>query len=83
MLKKIKALGVAVKSATVQFKDAIADRKSLDRLFEGIAELPEELITDNIREYVRERVFNYEVSYGVTYIKPEFVQVDIEEDVEE
>lgn len=77
MIKSIKMIGAATKAAAgafkakcVETKDMFKDRAYLDRLFEVIDSLPEELATDELWGYAVECIAKFEAKYKVSYKKP-------------
>ena len=77
MIKNIKMIGAATKAAAgafkakcIETKDMLKDRAYLDRLFEVIDSLPEEIATNELWSYAVECVAKFEAEYKVNYKKP-------------
>ena len=78
MIKNIKMIGAATKAAAgafkakcIETKDMLKDRVYLDKLFEVINSLPEELVTDELWVYANKCILKFETEYNVSYKKPE------------
>ena len=74
MIKNIKMIGVATKTAVKAFKDKCVETKDmykerayLDKMFEILDSLPIELVTDELWSYAINRMVKFETDYKVAY----------------